>query len=757
MRNTIFLLFFLCIFYKLSLASDIEWIKYGGGIYQPYHELSFSDGSDYMLALVKITNHNSQKFELQVWNSAKLEKNAEISGKLYQSWDISYNGLLVAYSYKDDNQDKYFEIRNWKKNKILAKDSLNASILDLQFFTGNEKIVISWANPENSDYNFLIYDYIKKTIEKNYIVDVDNKIWHASLRNFELSANNHWLLGSYTSLVKNDMNIKNNIFLVNLDNGKIKKKKISNYIIKGFAISQDAKYSAAFANKKTYGKSELIIIDNEKWVKKNHFNNDDFRIDDFKFNKSGNVLKAISKGNGIKYYDIENNKQLLYMKNNDWAYAFGFLEDDFWITYDDCYVSLFKLQNDSIRLESQVSDYDGYNHIMDINDIDISPDNHYIASAGTDRTRRLWKSKDGVQIKKFNNKSSTYGNIEFSPDGKYLAAATYQPLNKLEILNTGDFTLSNSYDFRNAITDICWSADDSRIAVHIIYDSVFILNAYNGKKEFAYFDESSYESSIAISKDGKWLAIGNNITGTLSVIDIDTKKIIHKKAFNDRGVFDNMEFFKNDSLLLVSYGDFYTRIYDTESWGLVKKFGKLRNSFMSNGNKYLIGTNGSEILIFDYKSEMEIKRYEPIKDTNYFSLNYITTIALSPDNTHIIGGTSYGDIFQLKVLETSSVEELTKISSRPHFYVADPVPTPAKNKARAKIYWDTEFDVENASKQVYDILGSRIGNGSKIKVTNIQPHSAEVVWDCSSVSQGVYFIGIEYYNSLRTIPVVVGD
>ena len=91
-----------------------------------------------------------------------------------------------------------------------------------------------------------------------------------------------------------------------------------------------------------------------------------------------------------------------------------------------------------------------------------------------------------------------------------------------------------------------------------------------------------------------------------------------------------------------------------------------------------------------------------------------------------------------------------------HFYAAKPYPNPANNTVKVKVYWDANYKLENAWMSVYDILGQDVGSKQELSVNNIQAYSGEIIWDCSLVNSGIYFIVLDYLGQMRSIPVVVG-
>ncbi|MCX7759291.1 MAG: hypothetical protein N2169_06775 [bacterium] len=114
-------------------------------------------------------------------------------------------------------------------------------------------------------------------------------------------------------------------------------------------------------------------------------------------------------------------------------------------------------------------------------------------------------------------------------------------------------------------------------------------------------------------------------------------------------------------------------------------------------------------------------------------------------------------VYRAKLSELLNPTEVEyEILMRENFYAAPARPNPANDIVKAGIYWDAKiFDVENAEKSIYDIMGNKVGDKKELQVTNIQPYSAEIVWICSKVSSGLYFIVLNYNGQTRTIPIVV--
>ncbi len=105
----------------------------------------------------------------------------------------------------------------------------------------------------------------------------------------------------------------------------------------------------------------------------------------------------------------------------------------------------------------------------------------------------------------------------------------------------------------------------------------------------------------------------------------------------------------------------------------------------------------------------------------------------------------------------SSVED-SRIDVRyytTHFYATQPYPLPARNIVKSKLYWDGSFDLHQAIEGVYDVMGNKIEGKGRITITELGKATAEMVWDCTGVPSGIYFIVVRHNGRADTIPVIV--
>ncbi|MBI4585512.1 MAG: hypothetical protein HY717_15975 [Planctomycetes bacterium] len=178
----------------------------------------------------------------------------------------------------------------------------------------------------------------------------------------------------------------------------------------------------------------------------------------------------------------------------------------------------------------------------------FSPDGQLIASAGADKTVRLWSAAEGKQVRSIAAHDSSVYCVAFSPDGKTLASGGYDKLVKLwnaadgaELKKfsgheEGVFGLAFTADGKSIVSGSSdrtlrrWNIDDGKAQVlsghpHWVMDLKLasgkpkVLSAdYGGNlmvwdldqgKSLAQRKVAAIVHGVALSSDGKWAATAN--------------------------------------------------------------------------------------------------------------------------------------------------------------------------------------------------------------------------------------------------------
>ena len=114
------------------------------------------------------------------------------------------------------------------------------------------------------------------------------------------------------------------------------------------------------------------------------------------------------------------------------------------------------------------------------------------------------------------------------------------------------------------------------------------------------------------------------------------------------------------------------------------------------------------------------------------------------------------NIYWLKIssLDTTSVEE-NEIEELNYLYAFPPFPIPAKNYIKTLIYWDLSLDIDKDEIAVYNIYGEQICGRERIRIDKKNSYSGWLVWDCSDVESGIYFIKINHGTRTLYLKVLV--
>ncbi len=116
---------------------------------------------------------------------------------------------------------------------------------------------------------------------------------------------------------------------------------------------------------------------------------------------------------------------------------------------------------------------------------------------------------------------------------------------------------------------------------------------------------------------------------------------------------------------------------------------------------------------------------------------------------------NYYKITLKKEAPTTVENEVEKRYYTTKFWASEPYPQPAGVPVKARIAWDGSFDVGEAIDGVYDVMGNKIEGKGRITIDDVGKATAELVWDCTGIPSGVYFIVIRWIGGSESIPVII--
>jgi cytochrome c len=200
--------------------------------------------------------------------------------------------------------------------------------------------------------------------------------------------------------------------------------------------------------------------------------------------------------------------------------------------------------------------FDG--HTAPIASLAVSPDGVWLASASWDHTVRLWPLKGGSP-RVFEGNSQNVNGVAFSPDGRELVSAGYDTTLRIwPISSNGSPILRNLPTPLNTVV----VAPDGEIAAAGADGKVYFLSPL-GEMRAEVQASPTPVIALAISKDGALVAAAG-IRGSVAVIERNTRKV--QKTLVGPGLpVWSVAFFPDNRILLTGGADRMLRRWNSVS------------------------------------------------------------------------------------------------------------------------------------------------------------------------------------------------
>lgn len=260
-------------------------------------------------------------------------------------------------------------------------------------------------------------------------------------------------------------------------------------------------------------------------------------------------------------------------------------------------------------------------HELSIVSVAASPDSSYIATGSRDKSAKLWELSTGREVRSFLGHDFAVTAIGFTGDGKTLVTGSNDKTIKLWDVETGEETASIVVNYRVTSLKI---DPTSRYAFVGGYQTEYVGRAYNWDDSVVVIDLKAkrpikkidanpdkgvgYGTDVAVSKDGNYLAVGED-NRVARIYKTSDWKQTHKFEFTEGscGGCGTMVIFSPDSkhLYMASHNGPMKK-YKLPEGTLVKtyitKVGDLTGLDISPDGKLLALTTKDSAVVIDENS-----------------------------------------------------------------------------------------------------------------------------------------------------------
>ncbi|MFN8412256.1 MAG: hypothetical protein U0Z26_07705 [Anaerolineales bacterium] len=202
-----------------------------------------------------------------------------------------------------------------------------------------------------------------------------------------------------------------------------------------------------------------------------------------------------------------------------------------------------------------------------ITDFDFSLDGKKVASSFTsfDGGATIWDTTSGKALQTFDVEASSA--VAFSPDDKFLGVGVDEKqIAYIYDVNTGEKLNELVINNNPRIDDIDFSPDGKWFAAALSDATIQILNLTDGQTVTTYSDHTDWVTAVKFNPDGKYLLTGS-MDGTAVLRDINTQKIVLK--LNLQSPVMDVAFSPDGSKIATATGDGIIKMWAIDNGSLL--------------------------------------------------------------------------------------------------------------------------------------------------------------------------------------------
>jgi Tol biopolymer transport system component len=263
--------------------------------------------------------------------------------------------------------------------------------------------------------------------------------------------------------------------------------------------------------------------------------------------------------------------------------------------------------------------------------VDYSPDGRYVAAASDEPNLTVWDVMTGKPTPvSFKGHTDRIQGLAFSPDGQHLASASKDGTAKVWNVRTGEevYTLRGH---RGEVLGVAYSSDGRRLASASGDGTVKVWDAQTGDETLTLRGHSDRVLRVAFSPDGKHLASGGR-DAVVKIWDLTTGKETLDLP-GHKGSIHGVAYSSDGSRLASASGDTTVKVWDTQTGQEIHTLRGHNSSvhcvaFSPDGKRLASGGKDAAVRVWDVNTGREVL-------TLRGHIDRVNSVAFSPDGQRL--------------------------------------------------------------------------------------------------------------------------